>query len=402
MSAGALLDAARRLYVDVHRRPELSGQERRTALRLADWLAAEDYTVTTGVGGHGVVGLLHNGDGPTVMLRTEMDALPVREQTGLPYASTATSIDGQGRSVPVMHACGHDLHLAAVAGAASLLARNRGDWRGTVMVVGQPAEETLAGAAAMLGDGLFDRFARPDVVLAQHLAPMPAGLVAHPSGALMAASLTLRVVVHGRGGHAAAPHLAVDPIPTVAAIVMRMQGVVARETAPAEPAVLSVGALHAGEAAGVLPDRATLEVTLRALSDVTLARLHSSVRRIVAGEAAASGCPVPPDVVELARSSVLTPDEAVAGAVLKAHRAQLGVQRVTGCAPIMAAEDAGRFAEAGSVPLVYWLLGAAGRDDSSPPEPNHSPRFAPAVGAALATGISAMVSAATSRLRSAP
>ncbi len=268
----ALLAPVAELYLDLHRHPELSGAEARTAGRLADHLAVDGYAVTRGVGGHGVVGVLRNGPGPVVLLRTELDALPVREETGLPYASTVTAPGPDGVPVPVMHACGHDVHMACAAGAATALARTRRLWSGTLLVVGQPAEETLTGAAAMLADGLYTRFPAPDVVLAQHAVPLPAGMVAHADGPLLAASATVEVVLHGRGGHAGAPQLAVDPVVTAAATVLRLQTVVSRETGPGEPLVLTVGALRAGGPGNVIADRATMEVTLRAFSAAGLDR----------------------------------------------------------------------------------------------------------------------------------
>src|SRR4051794_2010887 len=305
-----LLAPVTEFYVDLHRHPELSGAEERTAARLAHWLHCDGFEVTTGVGGHGVVGMLRNGAGPTVMLRAELDALPVTEETDLAYASANGA----------MHACGHDLHLAALAGSARLLAGSAATWRGVLMVVGQPAEETLAGARAMLADGFQDRFGSPSVVLAQHLTPMPVGMVAHATGPLLAGSVTLRVIVHGTGGHAAAPHRGVDAVVTGAAIVLRLQTVVARETRPGDPVVVSVGRLHAGEAANLIADRAELEVTIRALAATSLTRAEDAVRRIVVAEAEASGCPRPPEVAEISRSPVLVPDPGLTERIAAAHR----------------------------------------------------------------------------------
>jgi amidohydrolase len=408
-----LLTPVTALYLDLHRHPELSGSEQRTARRLAQWLRADGFEVGTGVGGHGVVGVLHNGPGPTVMVRAELDALPVEERTELPYASTAV-VPGPDGPTPVMHACGHDLHLAAAAGAARLLARTAPQWRGTLMVVGQPAEETLSGARAMLADGVYERFGRPSVILAQHLAPMPGGMVAHGHGPMLAGSLTLRVVVHGRGGHAATPHLTVDPVVAAAAIVLRLQTIVSRETSPAEQVVVTVGRLRAGAAGNVVAEQAELEVTVRALSDATVRRVEEAVRRIVAAEAVASGCVVPPDVVELSRSEVVVPDPDVAATVAAAHREHLGAARVADWPASLATEDVSRFCtpdRGPRIPLAYWMLGSAGRREWAAARPggsteerlaalapNHSPRFAPAPGLALSTGMAALVSAATSQL----
>ncbi|WP_058043690.1 amidohydrolase [Streptomyces roseifaciens] len=398
-----LLEAVTTLYLDLHAHPELSGEESRTAACFADWLTRAGYRVTSGVGGHGVVALLENGEGPLVVVRAELDALPVQERTGLPYASRVNV------PVPVMHACGHDLHLAAAAGAASVLAGELGLWRGTVMVVGQPAEETLSGAQAMLDDGLHDRFGRPDAVLAQHAAPLPAGMVAHGAGPMTAGSVSLDVVVHGRGGHAATPHLAVDPVVTAAAVVLRLQTVVAAETAPAEQVVLTVGRLQAGTRGNIIPDRAELGLTVRGFSDAALDRVVTAVHRIVRAECDASGCPVPPEISVASRSPVNHPDPQLTAAVRDAHAAAFGEARVTGWPPSMATEDFPLLAPDG-VPTVYWMLGTAGpRQWAAAPgttaaeklaalPPNHSPLFAPSPRLALPTGITAMVTAARAAL----
>ena len=406
-----ILPTATMLYLDVHRHPELSGHEERTARLFSDWLQCEGCEVTRGIGGHGVVGLLRNGDGPVVMLRAELDALPVAERTGLPYASTVTAAGADGGRIPVMHACGHDLHLAAAAGAASLLARAAQHWRGTLMVVGQPSEETLSGARAMLEDGLYTGCATPDVVLAQHAAPFPAGLLAHGNGALMAASATMEITIHGRGGHPATAHLAVDPLVAAAAAVVRLQGVVAQVTAPGEPASLTVGHLHAGSNANVLSERATLGLTLRGFSDSVLGRLTEAVHRVVRAECAASGCERNPDIRVVARSPVNTPDAAAVDIVRTAHEGHFGAGRVIPCPPSMATEDFPLYGAAGTsvhgrsgISTAYWMLGCASRRSTpsgstgNAPEPNHSPRFAPHVRTALPAGMEAMTVAALAHL----
>lgn len=356
---GTVTTEAAALYLDLHAHPELSGAERRTAGLLAGWLARDGLPVVRDVGGHGVVGVLANGAGPTVLLRAELDALPVAEQTGLPYASTATGVDPDGRTVPVMHACGHDLHLAAVAGAARLLAGSRDRWRGTLLVVGQPAEETLDGARAMLDDGLYQRFGLPDAAFAQHTAPLPAGMVAHGTGAVLAASRTVEVVIHGRGGHAATPYLAVDPIVVAAAVILRCQAIVAQQTVPGEQAVVSVGSVRAGERGNVLPDTARLGITLRALHPASLARMCTALERVVRAECDASGCVEPPEFRILAQSPVLTPDPALTSAVRAAHEELLGAARVATWPPSLATEDFPYLA-AGGVATAYWMLGSVG------------------------------------------
>ncbi|WP_247597666.1 amidohydrolase [Streptomyces sp. RKND-216] len=410
-----VLRAALELYLDLHAHPELSGAESRTAARFADALERAGCTVTRGVGGHGVVGVLTSapsGDGngrppgPTVLLRAELDALPVAENTALPYAS----------SVPgVMHACGHDLHLAALYGAVAMLAARRERWRGTVLVVGQPAEETLDGARAMLEDGLYARFGVPDVVLAQHTAPLPAGTVAHGDGPVLAGSTALDVRIHGRGGHGGAPQLTVDPVVTAAAAVLRLQTVVSRETAPAEQAVLTVGALHAGERANLVPESAALSVGLRAFSPGALARMETAVERIVRGECAAGGCPREPEFAVAARSPVLQPDADLTTTLRGGHARLLGTARVLPWQAGTAAEDFAWFGAAGAdvhgaagVRTAYWMLGVTGartwraaarahaggaygiRGEARGVPANHAPEFAPDVRVALPTGIAAM------------
>ena len=408
------------LYIRSHRDPELSGAEKATAARLADRLAATGLEVTRGVGGHGVVAVLRNGSGPVVMLRTELDALPVREQTGLPYASTATALDATGREVPVMHACGHDLHLACVAGAAEILTKQRRHWQGTLMVVGQPAEETLSGAESMLADGLYERFDVPAAVLAQHCAPLPAGMIAHSHGPVTAASASLHVVVHGKGGHASSPHLTVDPVVTAAAIVLRLQNIVARETSPADQAAVTVGAIHAGEArtANIIPDRATLDITIRALSQDTLERALASVHRIIAAECDAAGSGRRPDITLISKSPANVPDPTLAAAVRRSHQEAFGPQRVTHWPASLAAEDFPLFGPAGArlhgkagIRTAYWMLGVVGAAQwSATPgasaaekltalPPNHAPEFRPDPRLSIPAGITALVAAFLAGLR---
>lgn len=404
-----VLANAAEFYRDLHRYPELSGREHRTAGRLVSWLAEDGYCARTDVGGAGFVATLTRGNGPHVALRTELDALPVAERTGLPYASD--QIDAEQRS-PVMHACGHDLHASAVAGAARVLARTHDTWAGTVSVIGQPAEETLAGARAMLDDGLYEgRPGAPNVVLAQHTAPLPTGTVAHARGAVFASSAALRVTVHGGGGHVGTPELSVDPLVAAATIVLRLQSVVARETGPAEPVVATVGQLHAGSGGNVIPETAELDITVRAMGDTSLNRVVAAVERVVRAECQASACPREPAIELLARSPVTRSDREPAERVRAAHVDALGTAQVVPWVPSMATEDVGLLGPAGrtlhgaqDVSLCYWILGVtdpqawqavdgdvATKIASQPS--NHSARFAPDPDA-LGVGITAMVSAA--------
>jgi amidohydrolase len=408
-----LLGPVTEFYVDLHQHPELSGFEERTATRLATWLAGTGFQVTTGVGGHGVVGVLRNGEGPVVMLRAELDGLPVRERTGLPYASVRSATGPGGDTQPVMHACGHDIHVACVAGAASLLARHVTCWRGTVMIVGQPAEETLSGAAAMLADGLYTRWPRPDVVLAQHVAPLPAGMIAHAFGPVTAASVALELVIHGRGGHGAMPHLVVNPIPVAASTVLSLQETAAGAAEWNDRVVTTVGAIHAGTRSNVIPDRATITVGLRSLSAEALARAVAGVERITAAACAAANCPKPPEIVVLSESPVNINEPALADLVRGAQQVIFSGARVTRCPPSMATEDFPLFGSAGvrlyggdAVPTVYWMIGSVGpRRWAAVPgatateklialPPNHSGEFAPDPIPTIRTGVSAMISAA--------
>lgn len=407
----ARLDASLRdvttFYLELHGDPELSGLERRTAERFAGRLEAAGYATTRGIGGHGVAGVLRNGDGPTVLLRAELDALPVRETSGLPYAAGGEAA----------HACGHDLHLAAAAGTAALLAETPEAWRGTLMVIGQPAEETLEGARAMLADGLYRRCGRPDDALAQHAAPLPAGMVAHGYGPMTAGSVTYRVVMHGRGGHAGAPHLAVDPVVTAAHVVTRLQTVVAREAAPAEQVAVTVGSFRAGDRANIIPDRAELALTVRAVGEQSLARAAAAVERIVRAECAAADCPREPEIVRLSASPVTHPDPAATAALREAHAAEFGPERVALWPPSLATEDFALFGDAGldvhgerGIRLGYWMLGTVGpaawsrapgrtaAEKLAALPANHAPDFAPDARTALPAGIRALTTAALARL----
>ncbi|MFF2654564.1 amidohydrolase [Streptomyces sp. NPDC058045] len=416
----ALLLPATELYLDLHRHPELSGAERRTAARFADWLASDGYRVLRGVGGHGVAAELRNGDGPAVLLRAELDALPLAEATGAPYASTATAPGPDGGPVPVMHACGHDAHLACTAAAARWLAARRDRWRGTLLVVGQPAEETLSGARAMLEDGLYDRITAPDEVLAQHTAPFPAGMVAHADGPVMAGSTTLRITFEGAGGHVATPHLVANPLLTAAATALRLPTEAAAVTAPADRLVLVPSALRTGDpghAGNVIATRAVLDVAVRACSESALDSVTSAAEAVARAEAAAA--PVPPEVTfaVTARSGTTVPDPVAGAAVRATHRALFGAARVTDWPGSAATEDFPLLTGAGAhlhgrpgVRGVYWMLGSTGpaqwaaAPGSGAGEKfgrlpaNHSPRFLPSVRLTLSTGTAAMTAAALARL----
>src|SRR6516225_3329218 len=286
-----LLPDLEALYKDVHSHPELSMQEVRTAGLAADRLRAAGYDVTAGVGKTGVVGLLRNGEGPTLMLRADMDALPVKEATGLPYASNATATDRDGKTVAVMHACGHDMHVAWLVGATTLFAQAHDTWRGTLMAVFQPAEETGEGAQAMIDDGLFDRFPKPDVALGQHVMVGPAGTIGGRAGVITSAGDSLQIRLFGRGAHGSMPQASIDPVVMAAATVMRLQTIVSRELAAAEAAVVTIGSLQAGTKENVIPDEAIIKLNLRTFDEGVRKRVLAAIERIVKAEAAASGSP---------------------------------------------------------------------------------------------------------------
>lgn len=400
---GEIVREALKLYQHLHSHPELSGAEERTAATFAAKLRGAGFDVTTGVGGHGVVGRLSNGAGPTVLLRAELDALPIAEQTGLPYASEVVVQGADGVTTPVMHACGHDLHLAALAGAADVLSRDRRGWQGTLLAVGQPAEETLQGATAMIDDGLYRRWGRPDVALAQHCAPLPAGMVAH--GELMTAgSVTLEITIEGRGGHTAMPHLCVDPVVVAAFIVVQLQTIRTQHVDPSEPAVLTVGRLSAGTRANVVAQSATIGVTMRAYSATTLARMRDTVELMVRAACATAGTPGDPQIRVVAQSPANLPDPQVTAQVRAAHIEAFGGARVSRWPPSLAAEDFPLFATDG-VPTGYWMLGTIGPAQwrAVPGDAaakiaqipgNHSPGFAPHAQLAVPTGIEALTTAA--------
>jgi hippurate hydrolase len=316
------------LYKDVHSHPELSMQETRTAGLAADRLRAAGYEVTTGVGKTGVVGLLRNGDGPTVMLRADMDALPIEEATGLPYASKVEAKDREGNTVPVGHMCGHDMHVTWLVGAITLLAQAREAWHGTVMAVFQPGEETAEGAQAMIDDGLFKRFSKPDVVLGQHVMVEPSGTVAGRAGAITSAADSLQIRLFGRGAHGSMPQASIDPVVMAAATVMRLQGIVSREVAAAEAAVVTVGSIQAGTKENVIPDEAIIKLNVRTFDAGVCKRVLAAIERIVNAEAAASGAPRPPEITPLDRYPLNVNDGDASARVVDAFRRYFSADRV--------------------------------------------------------------------------
>ena len=397
---GTLLPDFESVYKDIHSHPELSMQENRTAGIAADRLRAAGCEVTTSVGKTGVVGILRNGDGPTVMLRADMDALPVQEATGLPYASKTTATDSTGMTVPVMHACGHDMHVAWLIGATTVLAQNQNTWRGTLMPVFQPAEETGAGAQAMIDDGLFKRFPKPSVILGQHVMVGCSGDIGTRSGVITSAGDSFEIRMFGRGAHGSMPQASIDPVVMAAATVIRLQTIVSRELAPTEAAVVTVGSLQAGTKENVIPDEAVIKLNVRTFSESVRKRVLDAIERIVNAEAEASRAPKKPEITPLDRYPLVKNDSEATNRVVEAFRSYFPNDRVKNTQPTSASEDFGSFGTEWQVPSVFWFVGGtdpetyakateAGRIADLPT--NHNPRFAPVIHPTLQTGIEAMV-----------
>ena len=396
------------VYRDLHAHPELSYAEHRTAGIVASRLGDLGYQVTSGIGRTGVVGVLANGDGPTVLLRADMDALPVLEQTGLDYASMAFGTNDDGTDVPVMHACGHDMHVTCLLGAAARLAADADAdaWRGTLMLVFQPAEEGGGGAQAMIDDGLYERFAPPDIVLGQHVMNLPAGVLGVHAGPAFAAADELRVVLHGKGGHGSRPETTVDPVLMAAATVLRLQGVISREIAAAEAAVLTVGALQAGTRSNIIADKAELLLSLRSFDAKVRDRALAAIERIIRAEAAASGAPREPEIIRTISFPLLVNDQEACARLTDLFNGS-GVGWALDPGALAGSEDVGVLATAAGVPCAYWLFGGAdpalfagvtsvdeARDVVDTLPSNHSPLFAPVIEPTIGTGVAALTAAA--------
>lgn len=389
----------REFYTTLHRHPELSLQEHETSKLVAEKLAAFGYEVQI-VGGTGVVGVLANGTGTTVLSRADMDALPVTEATGLAYSS---EVDG------VMHACGHDVHVTALLGAAQLMAADLQSWSGTFITLFQPAEEIGAGSQSMLDDGLLTKVTRPDVVLGQHVMPLPAGTLSTTAGPVLSAGDSLKIIVYGKGSHGSMPHMSVDPVVLAASIVLRLQTIVSRETKPGEFAVVTVGALNVGTKSNIIADRATLLLNIRTYDDEIRSRVLASIERIVRGECAASGSPREPEFDYYDQFPLTSNDAQVTKKVTDAFESHFGSEAVRHASRQTASEDFSRIPDAFGVPYTYWLLGgcdpqkyqsaaAGGRVEQDIPA-NHSPFFAPVIDPTLSMGVQAHVVAALAYLR---
>ena len=398
-----LLPDLEALYKDIHSHPELSMQEERTAGIAAARLRAASYEVTTGIGKTGVIGLLRNGEGPTVMLRADMDALPVKEETGLPYASTVTTRDRDGNTVPVMHACGHDMHVACLVGATALLATIRDKWRGVIMAVFQPAEETGEGAQAMVNDKRFAEFPQPDVVLGQHVMVGPAGAIGGRKGVITSAADSFEIRMFGRGAHGSMPQASIDPVIMAASTVLRLQTIVSREIAATDAAVVTIGSLQAGTKENVIPDEAIIKLNVRTFDATVRKRVLAAIARIVNAEAEASGAPKPPEIKALDRYSLVSNDAEATERVADAFRRHFNGRPIVQVQATSASEDFGSFGTHWNAPSVFWFIGgtdpavykkakAAGRVHEIPT--NHNPRFAPVIHPTLETGVEALVVAA--------
>ena len=389
---------AHAFYLDLHQNPELSTHETQTAEKLASHLRALGYEVTEHVGGTGVVALLKNGTGPTVMLRTELDALPVEEKTGLSYASKVRAKDDAGHDVPVMHACGHDLHMASIVATAAIMAHSKQTWHGTLILIGQPAEETIGGARAMLADGLMTRFPKPDFVLALHVGnTLPAGTVGITPGVYNTNADSLRITIYGKGGHGSAPHTTIDPIVIAARTILALQTITSREVKPGEMAVVTVGYIQAGTKNNIIPDQAELGLTVRTRNTEVRKQILAAIARITKAEAEAAGAPRPPLIDHYEGTDLVYNDPALAQRMRIVLETALGKGNVVIEEPITPSEDFSYFTEQG-IPGFYFSLGGADPEKFAQAKTagamlpsNHSPLFAPDVDPALHTGIAAEV-----------
>ncbi|MEZ6132196.1 MAG: amidohydrolase [Planctomycetaceae bacterium] len=395
----ANLDSLVQLYFHLHQHPELSYQEKETSARIAaEWKTA-GYEVTTGVGGYGVVAILKNGDGPTVMLRTDLDALPVTEATGLDYASTVTVANEDGSRTGVMHACGHDIHMTNLVGVARWLAAHKDQWQGTVMLIGQPAEERVGGAKAMLKDGLFTKFPKPDFGLALHVAhDIAAGRIGYRAGYSLANVDSVDITVKGRGGHGSAPHTTVDPIVQAAELVVALQSIVSREVKPTEPAVVTVGSIHGGTKHNIIGDECKLQLTVRSYSAEVRQQLLDAIER--KARAVALGHRAPAPIVTFSEGTpALYNDDDLAARLGPVFVRTLGEDNVEHVDPVMGAEDFSLYGKEG-VPILMYRLGSVSqrrldqfRMAGATPPSLHSAAYYPDFEQALRTGIATMTRA---------
>ncbi len=386
-----------KVYQEFHQSPELSLHEEKTAARLAELLKEAGCEIHTGIGGHGVVAILKNGPGPTLMLRTDLDALPVEEETGLVYSSQVRITNPEGKVIGVMHACGHDIHMANLIGVAQYLASQRDAWSGTVMFIGQPAEEVGRGARAMLEDGLFEKFPKPDMALALHVdAFLPTGKIAYRPGYMLANVDSVDIVLHGRGGHGASPQATIDPIVQAAELIVSLQTLVSREIDPVAPGVVTVGSIHGGSKHNVIPNDCTLQLTVRSFSDTVRKTLLDGIRR--KANAVAQGAGAPPPTIKIDEEEftpALYNDDTLVERVLPSLRKAIGADNVVLAEPALGGEDFSRYGRAG-VPSFMFRLGSidphrlAGYKRTGKIPSLHSSTYYPDAEATLETGVTAM------------
>ncbi len=390
------------IYKDIHRNPELSMHETRTSKIAADYLKKYQFEVTSPVGPTGVVGLMKNGDGPVVMLRADMDALPVTEKTGLPYASAKVARDDEGKEVGVSHVCGHDIHVTWLMGTARLFSEHKDQWKGTLMAVFQPGEEVGQGAQSMIDAGMMDKFPKPDIILGQHVMVGEAGTLGYRSGAILSAGNSIKVQLFGKGAHGSYPQTSIDPVIMAAATAMRLQTIVSREVAPTESAVLTIGALQAGTKENIIPEDATLKLNIRTFNDGVKEHILSAVKRICNAESKASNAPKQPQYTELDSYPLTENDPQATEKVAAAFKAQFG-DNVHETGPASASEDFSVFGRNWKVPYVFWFVGgtdpktyleAKKNNNINSIPSNHSPKFAPVLHPTLKTGLQAMMTAA--------
>jgi len=382
------------VYRDLHEHPELAFHEQRTAATLADRLRALGFDVTTQVGGTGLVAILRNGSGPVVMLRTELDALPIEEKTGLPFASKAKSVDSEGKAVPVAHACGHDLHMTGWLGTATIMAQRRTRWHGTLMLVGQPAEEITRGASAMLADGLFTRFQKPDFAISMHdESSLPSGKIGFHSGFFRASSDAVVVTIFGHGGHGGKPQMTVDPVVLAARAILGIQTIVSRETDPLSPAVVTIGSIHGGNAGNVIPDEVRMQMSVRTYDDKVRKRILASIKRQLDAEAAAADAPSPPSIKITPGAEVVFNDPELTTRLVDALRQNLGTESVIEMPAKMTSEDFSEYGRAGvrSVLLHIGAVSPAALESGAKLPDLHSPQWAPELEPTLRSLVAAEV-----------
>lgn len=402
------LDSLVDLYVELHKAPELSFYEEATAAKLAGELRGLGFDVTQKVGGHGFVALLHNGEGPTVMLRTDLDALPVVEATGRPYASDVRTTDDQGNSVGVMHACGHDIHMSSFIGAARKLVASKSEWKGTLMMIGQPAEERGAGSRAMLEDGLFSRFPVPDAAVALHAnAAMKTGTIGYTSGFALASMDSVDITIRGVGGHGAWPHMTVDPVLIAAQTVVNLQTIVSRKVNPLQPAVVTVGSIHGGTKHNIIGDEVKLQLTVRSLDDATRELLLDSIREITLHTARAAGVPADREptveVSEVEYTPATYNEPELGERLIPVWRKALGERNVIEVQPVMGGEDFAQFGRTDhDIPIfIFWVgtidperFDAAQQPGAAALPSLHSAGYWPEPRESIRTGATALTAAA--------